>query len=92
MNIKWPTDLHPSLRVCHPANTAGTTWLRESDLVFIEKQPYAVFHWQHGRSGDVPDQYLELNPKLLKHDETEAPMYRYEGELPSPPQGLRHHS
>ena len=41
MSVKWPVDLHPTLKVCHPTNTAGTTWLRESDLVFVKRSAYA---------------------------------------------------
>lgn len=82
MSVKWPVDLHPNLKVCHPTNTAGTTWLRESDLVFVKRQAYAVFHWEHGRDGDVPDQYVELDPEKLKHDRPTDQVYRYEGELP----------
>jgi hypothetical protein len=64
-------------------NTQGTVWLRESDLVFIQEQPYAVFHWEHGKSGDVPDQYVKLDPARLKMD-GQASTYRYEGELSAP--------
>jgi hypothetical protein len=81
--IKWPDDLHPTHRVCHPVNTQGTVWLRESDLVFIQEEPYAVFHWEHGKSGDVPDQYVKLDPARLKMD-GQASTYRYEGELSAP--------
>ena len=86
--VKWPVDLHPNLKVCHPMNSAGTTWLRESDLVFIKKQAYAVFHWQHRQDGDIPDQYVELDPRQLKHDSPRDRVYRYEGELPDPGQSL----
>jgi hypothetical protein len=90
--IKWPTDLHPTLRVCHPVNTQGTVWLRESDLVFVKEQPYAVFHWEHGKAGDLPDQYVELDPKRLTRDRQGDQTYRYEGELQAPDQYLRRFS
>jgi hypothetical protein len=88
MSVKWPVDLHPTHKVCHPTNTGGTTWLRESDLVFVKQQAYAVFHWEHGRDGDIPDQYVQLDPEKLKHDRDSDPVYRYEGELPDPAQRL----
>lgn len=88
MPMKWPSNLHPHLRVCHPMNTGGTTWLRESDLVFIKDRPFAVFHWSHGRDGDVPDAWAELDRKQLQHDRPNDPMYRYEGELRDPQQSL----
>jgi hypothetical protein len=89
ISVKWPVDLHPTLKVCHPTNTAGTTWLRESDLVFVKNQAYAVFHWEHRQDGDIPDQYVELDPEKLKHDTRAAEIYRYEGELPDMAQWLR---
>jgi hypothetical protein len=62
------------LRVLHPMNSAGTTWLRESELVFVGKRPFAVV---------MPDVWIPLNRKMLKHDRR-APVYRYEGEVRDP--------
>src|ERR1700694_1867465 len=62
MRVDWPEKVKPQFRVCHPINTAGTTWLRESDLVFLHKRPYAVLSWSHTDHGDVPEMYCELNP------------------------------
>lgn len=84
MNVTWPHGLKPQFRVCHPINTHGTTWLRESDLVFVKRRPYAVLSWSHDQQGDHPDLWLELNPKMLKHDRSAGPVYRYEGELEDP--------
>jgi hypothetical protein len=70
-------------RVCHAVNTNGTTWLRESDLVFLNKKPIVVFSWAKGADGEAPEVWRELNPKLLKHDRAAGP-YRYEGEIPDP--------
>ena len=84
MQIHWPKGLEHKYSVCHPTNTDGTTWLRESDLVFDEeKHPYAVFKWHHEAAGDVPEVYVELKPALLAHD-GQDPHYRYDGELPDP--------
>ena len=67
----------PRLHVFHSVNTAGTTWLRESDLVFIKKRPYAVIATDR-------EVLIELNPKLLKHDRSAGEVYRYEGEIQDP--------
>jgi hypothetical protein len=67
----------PRYHVFHPMNTAGTTWLRESDLVFIKKRPYAVIETDR-------EVLIELNPKMLKHDRQAGDVYRYEGELQDP--------
>lgn len=60
-------------KVCYPVNTRGTTWLRESDLVFVGRKPFVVL--DSGR--------IALNPKMLKHGRAD-PYYRYEGEIPDP--------
>lgn len=83
MQIDWPKGRHEKYRVCHPTNTEGTTWLRESDLVFVKEQPYAVFQWSRGSEGEVPEVYIELKPTLLAHDGQDT-HYRYDGELPDP--------
>ena len=67
------------LHVFHPMNSGGTTWLKESDLVFKDKRPYAVLN-----GGDEPEILIELNTKLLSHDRPEDTVYRYEGELEDP--------
>ena len=36
------TSTQQRLHVFHPINTGGTTWLRESGLVFKDKRPYVV--------------------------------------------------
>ena len=82
MRVEWPKQLRPK-HVVHPVNTGGTTWLRESDLVFVKKRPYAVLKWTHGEGGDVPEVYIELKPKALKH-EPRNPVYRYEVEVTDP--------
>ena len=84
MGIQWPKKLQPKDHVLFPMNSAGTTWLRDSDLVFVKKRPYAVLSWKHEQQGDVPEVYIELKPKLLKHAETDGPVWRYEGEVPDP--------
>jgi len=86
MPMKWPENLQPKARVCHPLNSGGNTWLRESDLVFVKERPYAVLQWSRGESGDVPDVWLELKGDLLKRDGPDAQVYRYEGELDEPRQ------
>jgi hypothetical protein len=86
--MKWPEKLQPKLRVCHPLNTGGNTWLRESDLVFVKDRPYAVLQWSHDQSGDVPDVYLELKTEALKRDAPDG-VYRYEVELDDPVQSLK---
>ena len=84
MQIDWPKGQEQAkYRVFHPTNTEGTTWLRESDLVFVEERPYAVFRWSQGSEGEVPEVYIELKPALLAHDGN-ARHYRYDGELPDP--------
>jgi hypothetical protein len=67
----------PRLHVLHAMNTAGTTWLRESDLVFIQKKPYAVITTDR-------EVLIELNPVMLKHDLPDDSAYRYEGEIADP--------
>ena len=67
------------LHVFHPMNSGGTTWLKESDLVFKDKRPYAVLN-----GGDEPEILIELNTQLLSHDRPEDTVYRYEGELEDP--------
>jgi hypothetical protein len=74
----------PALRVCHPMNSAGTTWLKESGLVFMNRRPYAVLSWSQGEHGEVSALLCELNRKLLKHDSSAGPVYRYEGEIEDP--------
>ncbi len=81
--------MQPKLRVCHPLNTCGNTWLRESDLVFVKERPFAVLEWSHGHSGDIPDVWLELKGDLLKHDRPDDVVYRYEGEVDAPRQWLK---
>lgn len=70
-------SIQPRLHVLHAMNTAGTTWLRESDLVFIQKKPYAVITTDR-------EVLIELNPKMLKHDLPDDSAYRYEGEIQDP--------
>ena len=84
MDVMWPEKVKPQFRVCHPINSGGTTWLRESDLVFVQKRPYAVLSWSHTDRGDVPEKFCELNRKLLKHDRPDDVFYRYEGEIRDP--------
>jgi hypothetical protein len=67
------------LHVIHPMNTGGTTWLRESGLVFRDNRPYAVLN-----SGDESEVLIELNRKLLSHDRPTDTVYRYEGEIEDP--------
>ncbi len=77
MPAKLPENAQPRFHVFHPMNTAGTTWLRESDLVFIEKRPYAIIATDR-------EVLIELNPKMLKHDRPDDLVYRYEGEIQDP--------
>src|SRR5712691_8729303 len=81
MQVMWPEKVKSHFRVCHPINSGGTTWLRESDLVFVHKRPYAVLSWSHTDDGDVPENFCELNRSLLKHDRPDDLFYRYEGEI-----------
>ena len=71
------TNQQVQLHVFFPMNSHGTTWLRESDLVFIKKRPYAVIETDR-------EVLIELNPKMLKHDRPSDPNYRYEGEIQDP--------
>jgi hypothetical protein len=73
------TSTQQRLHVYHPINTAGTTWLTESELVFKDKRPYAVLN-----GGDEPEVLIELNRKLLSHDSPADTVYRYEGEIEDP--------
>lgn len=73
------THSNQHLHVFHPMNTGGTTWLKESDLVFKDKKPYAILN-----GGDEPEVLIELNHKLLSHDRPNDTVYRYEGELVDP--------
>jgi hypothetical protein len=73
------TSSQQRLHVFHPINTGGTTWLRESGLVFKDKRPYAVLN-----GGDQPEVLIELNRKLLSHDQPGDTVYRYEGEIEDP--------
>ena len=66
------------LYVFHPINTRGTTWLRQSGLVFKNKRPYAVLTKDRG------EVLVELNRKLLTHDRPNDTIYRYEGEIEDP--------
>jgi hypothetical protein len=84
MHFQWPKHVQARFRVCHPMNTGGSTWLAESDLVFVRKHPIAVLKWSPGKEGQVPDVWLELNPKMLKHDASDPVHYRYEGEINDP--------
>jgi hypothetical protein len=84
MPNSWPAK-PPQYRVCYPVNTDGTTWLCESDLVFVKKRPYAVLSWSKTEEGTVPEQWLPLDRRLLKHDRAEDPVFRYEGEIHEPP-------
>ena len=77
--MKSTSTTHRHLHVFHPINTRGTTWLKESDLVFKNKRPYAVLN-----GGDEPEVLIELNRKLLSHDRPDDPVYRYEGEITDP--------
>jgi hypothetical protein len=77
MRAKLPDTSQPRFHVLHTMNTAGTTWLRESDLVFIEQRPYAVIATDR-------EVLIELNPKMLKHDRPDDPLYLYEGEIKDP--------
>ena len=77
MRTKLSEKAQPRFHVFHPMNTAGTTWLRESDLVFIQKRPYAVIATDR-------EVLIVLNPKMLKHDRPDDPVYRYEGEIQDP--------
>ena len=80
MPISWPAK-PPQFKVCYPVDSHGTTWLCESDLVFVKKRPYAVLSWSHGKDGDVPDVWMPLDRRLLKHDRAEDPVFRYEGQV-----------
>jgi len=60
MEVLWPEKVKSHFRVYHPINSGGTTWLRESDLVFVHKRPYAVLSWSHTDRGDVPEKFCEL--------------------------------
>jgi hypothetical protein len=60
--------------VLHPLNAGGSTWLTESDLVFINEEPFAVVKGKH----------LPLNPQLLHHEDGDLSHYRYEIELKEP--------
>jgi hypothetical protein len=82
--MQWPKQLHPKDHVLYPMNSAGTTWLRDSDLVFVKNRPYAVLSWKHEEQGEVPEVYIELKPKLLKHDQADRSVWRYDGEVPDP--------
>ena len=84
MPTKSTSSTHVHLHVFHPMNTRGTTWLKESDLVFKNKRPYAVLN-----GGDEPEVLIELNRKLLSHDRTTDTVYRYEGELEDPRKTLK---
>jgi hypothetical protein len=83
MRVHWPKKLQPKDHVLFPMNSAGTTWLRDSDLVFVKKRPYAVLSWSHQEQGAVPEVYIELKPQLLKH-RPDSPVWRYDGEVADP--------
>jgi hypothetical protein len=80
----WPENLKHHYKAVFPMSSHGTTWLCESDLVFVKRKPYAVLSWTHDKRGEHPDRWLELNPTMLKHDPAAGAMYRYEGELQDP--------
>jgi hypothetical protein len=84
MPTRLPANPQPRFHVLHYINTAGTTWLRESDLVFVDKRPYAVLSWSRSKEGDVPEVVIELDSEMLKHDRPDDPVYRYEGEVQDP--------
>jgi hypothetical protein len=77
--MKSTSGTQAHLHVFHPMNSGGTTWLKESDLVFKGERPYAVLN-----GGDEPEVLIELNRKLLSHDQAEDTVYRYQGELQDP--------
>ena len=77
MRAKLPESPKHRFHVFHPMNTAGTTWLRESDLIFIKRRPYAVIATDR-------ELLVELNPRMLKHDRQDHEIYRYEGEIQDP--------
>jgi len=79
MRTKSTSSRQSHLHVFHPMNTGGTTWLKESDLVFKDKRPYAILN-----GGEEAEVLIELNRKLLSHDGPEDTVYRYEGELEDP--------
>ena len=79
MPTKSTSSTHRPLHVFHPMNTGGTTWLKESDLVFKNKRPYAILN-----GGDEAKVLIELNRRLLSHDRPSDTVYRYEGEIDDP--------
>jgi hypothetical protein len=81
MRVERTPKVQPRLRVTHPVNSDGTTWLKDSDLLFVNKRPVAVFSWRHGAKGDIPEVSFKLNRKLLSRA---GAYYRYEGALPDP--------
>jgi len=38
MDVMWPEKVKSQFRVCHPINSGGTTWLRESIWCFVHKR------------------------------------------------------
>lgn len=84
MKIQWPTNPGHKDHVFYPMNSSGTTWLRDSELVFVKSTPYAVLSWKRDGQGEVPEVYIELKPKLLEHERPGSPVWRYTGEVPDP--------
>jgi hypothetical protein len=84
MGVQWPKKLQPKDHVVCPINSAGTTWLKDSDLVFVKNKPYAVLSWSKGEQGAIPEVYIELKPKLLEHDRVDSALWRYQGEIADP--------
>ncbi len=80
----WPQDVKHQFRVFHPIVSHGSTWLRESDLVFLKDKAYAVLSWSHDAGGEHPQSWCELNLRMLHHDRDAGAVYRYEGELQDP--------
>jgi len=50
MQVLWPEKVKSHFRVYHPINSGGTTWLRESDLVFVHNAPWDGL--ERGKLGD----------------------------------------
>ena len=69
----------------------GEVWLARSSMgsyravkvvdrkFFKDERPYAVLN-----GGDEPEVLIELNRKLLSHDQPGDTVYRYEGEIEDP--------
>ena len=79
-----PDFTHGVYRVMHFLLLNGVRYTCESDLIFIDDNPFVVLEWAGPQENQHPDLKLALDPAHLEERQGQPGYFLYNGDLVDP--------